>query len=91
MHERCSGCGLKYERAPGYFLGSAYINYGWTGLLLLGLYVGLHFGAGFSNSQLAFPLSAIFVLVPCFTFRHARSLWMAIDCVLDPTGFEEEP
>ena len=91
MHERCSGCGLKYERAPGYFLGSAYINYGWTGLLLLGLYVGLHFGAGVSNSQLAFPLSAIFVLVPCFTFRHARSLWMAIDCVLDPTGFEEEP
>ena len=28
--DHCSHCKLKYERAPGYFLGSIYINYGLT-------------------------------------------------------------
>jgi hypothetical protein len=30
MHESCDHCGLRYQREPGYFLGSIYFNYGLT-------------------------------------------------------------
>lgn len=90
MHERCEACGLKYERDRGYFLGSAYVNYGWTGLLLVVLYVGLHFGCGFTNTQLSFPLAAVFIGVPILMWRHARSIWLAMDCIFDRTGFAED-
>ena len=34
MHERCPNCGVKFEREPGFFLGSIYINYGLTALIV---------------------------------------------------------
>ncbi len=90
MHERCASCGLKYERDRGYFLGSTYINYGWTGLLLLWLFVILRFGFGLSNTQTALPMASVFIGVPIVMWRHARSLWLAFDCLCDPTGFSED-
>ena len=83
MPERCSVCRLKYERAPGYFLGSSYINYALTAVSLTFLYVSLHFGLGWSNQALMYPLIAYCVLFPLAIFRHARSLWLAIDCYFD--------
>jgi uncharacterized protein (DUF983 family) len=90
MHARCNRCQLKYERAPGYFLGSTYINYGLTALLITVLYVGLHFGLKFSNRALALPLTAVCVVVPMFFFRYARALWLTMDLYFDPTGFTGE-
>lgn len=89
MHAECSHCHLHYERAPGYFLGSAYINYGFVALTLLVMYMGLHFGAGISNPVLAGPLVAYFTIVPLLLFRHARSYWLAMDCYFDPISFAE--
>ena len=83
MPERCSECGLKYERAPGYFLGSSYINYGLTAVALTVLYVILHFGFEWSNRELTFPLVGFCVLFPLVSFRHARALWLALDCHFD--------
>ncbi len=90
MHARCPNCNLKYERAPGYFLGSTYINYGMTTVLLTVLYVALHFGAGFGNRTLSGPLAATCVLVPLLFFRYARSLWLALDCFFDVSGFDSD-
>jgi len=89
MHEKCASCNLKYERAPGFFLGSAYINYGATAVVLTVAYVGLHFGAGYSNRTLAIPLAAFCVLFPLSLFRHARALWLAMDCFWDSDAMEE--
>ena len=83
MPERCSECRLKYERAPGYFLGSTYINYGATAVILLLGYLVLHDGFGLTNRQLAKPLVAICVLFPLWAFRYARALWLAFDCHFD--------
>ncbi len=88
MHVDCTACKLRYERAPGYFLGSAYINYGITSLGLTAAYLVLHIGWGFSNRVLIGPLAAFFVVFPLYFFRYARSLWLALDYQLDPTGFE---
>lgn len=83
MPERCSECRLKFERAPGYFLGSTYINYGLTAVSLTAAYVLLHFGAGLSNRQLFWPLTAFCIAVPLTVFRHARALWLALDSHFD--------
>lgn len=88
MHSRCPNCSLTYERAPGYFLGSTYINYGLTALLLTGSYVVLHFVLELPNQILIWPLGAFVVLFPLFFFRYARALWLSLDCYFDAAGFE---
>lgn len=89
MHERCPGCDLKYERAPGYFLGSSYLNYGATALTLVVAYPLLHFGVGWTNTELTFPLVAWVMVFPLFFFRYARSLWLGMDYHFDGGSFDE--
>jgi uncharacterized protein (DUF983 family) len=88
MHETCPHCRLRYERAPGYFLGSTYINYCVTALAVMVVYFSLHLGAGLSNRALAAPLAVFCIAFPLYFFRYARSLWLAIDYHLDPTSFD---
>jgi uncharacterized protein (DUF983 family) len=83
MPVRCDVCRLKYERAPGYFLGSTYINYGLTTALLTVAYIALHFGLGISKQVVIWPLVAFCVTFPLASFRHARALWLALDCCFD--------
>lgn len=89
MHQSCGQCGFVYQRDPGYFLGSTYINYGFTSLTLTVLYIVLHFGYGLSNQLLAAPLVSYCVIVPLVMFRYARAWWLAMDCFMDTTGFQE--
>lgn len=90
MYEECPDCKLKYEREPGYFLGSAYINYALTALLLTSAYVGFRFIGGVSSRLLMGPLVVFCVLFPLAFFRHARSFWLAMDCFFDPAEFDSE-
>lgn len=90
MHERCPNCHLKYERAPGYFLGSSYVNYGLTAMALLVMYVVLHYKLGYSNKDLAAPLAIFCVIFPLAIFRQARALWLALDCRWDPSLMETD-
>ena len=86
MSKRCSNCELKYERAPGYFLGSTYVNYGLTSIITTVAYVVSHFVYRIPNKALTVPILLFVFLFPVLFFRHARSLWLSIDCFLDTTG-----
>jgi hypothetical protein len=86
MHHHCDGCGFVYERAPGYFLGSTYLNYGFTVISLTALYMALHYGLGLTNQAVTPPLVVYFLTVPLLFFRYARSLWLAMDCFYDAEG-----
>lgn len=83
MYESCPSCKLKYERSPGYFLGSIYVGYGLTAMIVTIAYVGLHFGAGWSNRTIIGPLLAFVVIFPLFFHRYARALWLAMDLYFD--------
>ena len=91
MHERCTHCGLKFEREPGYFLGSIYINYGMTAVLLTGGWITLRFGYGMESRRLLVGCVAFLVVFQIFFFRYARALWLALDCQFDATLFDESP
>ena len=91
MHEECSSCHLKNERAPGYFLGSIYVNYGFTAVAMTIGYLFLHPILGFTNRQLAAPLVGFCIVFATFFFRYARALWLSLDCFFDPTSFDMQP
>ncbi len=91
MHESCAHCGLTYEREPGYFLGSIYINYGITALLTSVGWVSLRFGWGLESRWLIGAFAGFCVLFPMLFFRYARALWLAMDCRFDQSLFADLP
>lgn len=90
MFETCEECHLKYERAPGYFLGSIYINYGLTALSVTIGYVTLHFGQQIPNRQLMPFLVGYCILFPTIFYRYARALWISLDSFFDTEDFWNE-
>jgi uncharacterized protein (DUF983 family) len=89
MHERCRGCGFKFERESGYFLGSIYVNYGASVVLALVLHLLMqnvwHVAIGLQVVLLA----GIVALFGLYFFRWARALWLALDLSLDPPRADE--
>lgn len=84
MHDACSHCRLKFVREPGFYLGSIYVNYGLTALIVSILYPLLLFGGYVEETPLLIA-SAIFVfLFPVAFFPFARSLWLGFDYYIDP-------
>lgn len=86
MHPRCPACGLDLRRAPGFYLGSIYVNYGVTALTTLLLFGLLVLLAGWSAEGALAACLAVAVLLPVWLFRYARAILLAID-----TSVNSEP
>ena len=83
MYPKCQHCGLDYEREPGFYLGSIYVNFGLTALLTTILYfVGLTHDM--PPNWLLGGLMAFCLIFPLLIFRHARAIWLAFDQFWDP-------
>jgi gluconolactonase len=50
MHDACSACGASFAREQGFYLGSIYINYGFTVIGTGALYALLVLGLGWSHA-----------------------------------------
>ena len=90
MHPRCPHCDLKYQQEDGYFLGSIYVNYGVTALILVIGYPLLAFVVGLPSNYLLVGGLAFCLLFPLWFFRYARSIWLGFDLLFDPSGMESE-
>lgn len=84
MHETCASCGTRFEREPGFFLGSIYINYGLTSLIVAVAYPVLLFGGMVSERKLLWGSLVFMLIFPLLFFRHSRSLWLGFDQFNDP-------
>src|SRR5262245_16051074 len=73
MNRECPHCGLRYERAPGYFLGSIYVNYTVTAVIAGAMYLIPMLVNGRPVTWLIVPSIAFCILFPLFFFRYARS------------------
>lgn len=89
MHEHCSGCGMKYEREPGYFLGSIYINYGWTAMSMSISYIVLRYVFDLPNIYVVPPLLVYVIVFPTVFHRYSRAIWLTLDCNFDQTGLPD--
>jgi hypothetical protein len=89
-HDRCPACGRKFNRAPGYFLGSIYFNYGVTAALMITGYFAVFFWMGRVSPVWLGALAGFCLLFPLWFFRYARALWVAFDERWDPWPNEDE-
>jgi len=90
MRSRCDWCGLIYEREPGFFLGSIYVNYALTALLTTVAYIANMATGAVSEKWMLGLLTAFCVLFPAWFFRYARSLWMGFDQYWDPRAEDKD-
>jgi len=84
MHRECPNCGVKFEREPGFFLGSIYINYGLTSLIVAIAYPVLLFGGFVAETPLLIGSLVFVVVFSLLIFPWARSLWLGFDQWRDP-------
>ena len=84
MYEGCPDCDLKYEREPGFFLGSIYANYGLTALVATMTYPIATFGLKYPRNAVIACIVTFVVLFPIWFHRYARSLWLGFDFLIDP-------
>ena len=90
MNDPCPECGRKFDRAPGYLLGSIYFNYGVTSFLVVVAYFSLFLSKAMTGRQLLWVLATFSLLFPLWFFRYARGLWIAFDERFDPWPSEQE-
>ena len=90
MNDKCPACGRRFNRAPGYLLGSVYFNYGVTATIVVILYFAMFFGDVLTDPQRLAVLTTFGILFPAWFFRYARAFWMAFDERWDPWPNEEE-
>jgi len=90
MHKRCSGCGLQFERESGFFLGAIYFNYGLTALIVTVAFMVLTITQAIPRNQIMAGTLTFSILFPILFFRHARSLWLGFDFMIDPRATNEE-
>ena len=91
MHDACPYCGVKFEREPGFFLGSIYINYGLTALIAIVAAFVLRFRFNIPQNPLLIGAMAFTLLFPLLIFPWARSLWLGFDQWRDPRPGEIGP
>jgi hypothetical protein len=87
MHGNCSACSLSFSREGGYYVGSIYINYAMTAASVLIAF--LLVGPRIPPEYELIWWSAISLALSMAYFRHSRSLWLAIDYLIDPWGTED--
>ena len=76
LRAACGGCGLKFERDEGSFLGAMSLNYGVTVCLFL-VPVLLAYLAGWIGGLAAAVMAAIGALgFPILFYRSSRSWWL---------------
>ena len=92
MNDRCSLCGLKFEREQGYFLGAMYFSYAIGGLLLFAFCLPLWLWTSLTYYRgLAVATLLLLPFLPAI-FRYSRVLFMYMDHSIDPVRENpEEP
>jgi uncharacterized protein (DUF983 family) len=93
LAERCPGCGLKFEREPGFWLGGYVINFA-TGevaiLVLLAVLIGFEANHRPVNAVVFASVGVVLSIVgPILTFPFSRTLWSAVDLAMRPLAPEE--
>ena len=84
MNTVCAVCDLRFERAPGYWIGAIYVNYGVTvGIAVTGFFL-LRALAGWDTPWQLALWGPFVVVFPLWFFRYSRSLWLALEYALNP-------
>lgn len=93
LKDRCPTCGVSFEREDGYFLGAYALNLIVAEGLGLGLALYLIFGTPIARLDLLWQEAiavGLAVGLPVLFFPFSRTVWIALDLLVDPPGSEPE-
>lgn len=86
--ERCPGCGLKFEREPGFFVGAYLINFAIVIVLLFVLCMGFVAMKAIDHDAPVAPIViaglVISVVAPVAFYPYSRTIWSAFDVGMTP-------
>jgi hypothetical protein len=91
MAPRCPTCGLTFERVPGQWLGSWFLNVCLAQAVVVLILV---LGVGFTwpdppIGPIAVAAGVAALVVPFVFFPWSRTIWLAIDLAMRPLDFDE--
>ena len=93
MKPRCPGCGMKFEREEGFWLGGYVINVALgeaSILVLLAVLIGMEANQAAINAVLFLGIGAFLAVSgPLIAFPYSRTIWSAIDQIMRPLSPEE--
>lgn len=84
LEPHCPVCGFEVSHEHGFFIGSIYLNYGATALVLFPVYYLMRTRTDWTLPVMIAVLLGIGALVPPVATRWSRSLWLAWDYYLGP-------
>jgi hypothetical protein len=92
MAERCPRCGLRFQREPGEWLGSWFLNICAAQVLVVGFMI-----AGVVAFYPRPPIAVLAVVglvgtvvFPIWFFPYSRTIWLAIDLAMRPVQLSED-
>jgi uncharacterized protein (DUF983 family) len=78
LREKCPvpGCGLRWQRSPGYYLGAMVWNYALTVALALPIVLEALVARWISQTTAVVLAVALALILPVFFYKAAWSLWL---------------
>lgn len=84
MHRECSHCGMVFMREQGYFIGAIYVNVIATEGLIFFTYLICLLMLPAADQIIYTILFVLALIIPLLFNRHARSIWLSFDYIIDP-------
>lgn len=84
MRDECFYCGLVFTREQGYFVGAIYLNLVATEVLVFIAYLICLLALRTPDNVTYTVAFALALVLPVILNRHARSLWLSLDYLVDP-------
>jgi hypothetical protein len=91
MAERCPRCSLRFQREPGEWLGSWFLNVCAAQLLVVGFVIGVVVASypAAPIGVMAAGGAALALGFPVWFFPYSRTIWLAIDLAMRPLELSE--
>ena len=92
MAERCPGCGMRFEREEGFFLGVYFFNITITQTVLMA-YIAVVFAFTLPDAPIPAILvgaAVVAVVFPLLCYPMSRTIWTAVHYGMQPLEVEEE-
>lgn len=92
MEAHCPGCGMRFEREEGFFLGVYFVNITITQLAIVA-YVAAAFAATLPNAPIPAILAGavlIAVAAPPALYPLSKTLWIGVHLIMQPLEPDEQ-
>ncbi len=84
MNDTCNDCGQKFFPEPGFYYGSMFISYIFTGWFSIAFVLLLHWIFKWSTAASFAALITVLALFFVYIFRLSRSIWLNLMVKADP-------